>query len=224
MNSDLQNMREWIRICVLVASVGTTLVPVIYAFSPWYKSHLGRAFMLQAVSFSAAIDLTLWFMYWPPDDIRIKFWANAFVFTLIAISTTGLAFMIWKLNYPIRERADMSEPTTHPLLSNATYDKLKFLTVIALPAFAALYLALAGLWDLPSAKEVAGSVTAVNAFFGAILLLSTKAYNNSDAKYDGTIVVSETEDGIKKADLFLKNYENPADVVAQEEVIFKVTQ
>lgn len=86
-----------------------------------------------------------------------------------------------------------------------------------------MYFALAQIWGWPHAEQVMGSIAAVNVFVGVVLAVASKIWNNSDAKYDGVIDVHDPEDGgPKKADLILKNYEDPADVVRQKEVLFKV--
>jgi hypothetical protein len=108
------------------------------------------------------------------------------------------------------------------LLGNQAYDILKWIALILLPALGTLYFAFAQIWGLDYGPEVVGSIVAFDTFLGAVLQLSTKSYNKSDAKYDGVIDVSETEDGIKQATLQLKRYENPADVVNQKQVLFKV--
>jgi len=109
------------------------------------------------------------------------------------------------------------------IFSNRTYDLLKYLAQIFLPAFGVLYFGLAKIWGLPFGDQISGTVLVVDTFLGAILLLSAKSYNKSDAKFDGVLNVTENEDGLKQASLELKNYENPADVVQQKEVLFKVT-
>lgn len=63
------------------------------------------------------------------------------------------------------------------MMSNKTYDILKWVAQLLLPALGALYFALAGLWDFPYGEQVVGTITAVDAFLGAILGLSTVAYN-----------------------------------------------
>lgn len=108
------------------------------------------------------------------------------------------------------------------ILGNKTYDVLKWVALIFLPAVGTLYFALAQIWHLDYGPEVVGSVIALDTFLGAILQISTKSYNKSDAKYDGVIDVQELGDGRKAASLILKNYENPADVVQQKQVLFKV--
>jgi hypothetical protein len=63
------------------------------------------------------------------------------------------------------------------MMSNKAYDVLKFIAQIVLPAIGTLYFALARIWGFPYAEEVVGTITAVDAFLGAILGISTIAYN-----------------------------------------------
>lgn len=74
-------------------------------------------------------------------------------------------------------------------LSNALYNRLKFLSQIFLPAVGTLYFALAGIWGLPSAEEVVGTVVALDTFLGVMLGISSSAYSNNPENYDGTIHV-----------------------------------
>lgn len=78
-----------------------------------------------------------------------------------------------------------------PLLSNSTYDVLKWVATIFLPAFGALYFGLAQIWGLPAAEEVVGTTVVVDTFLGVLLGLSTRQYDNSEAKYDGAFIVNE---------------------------------
>ena len=64
-------------------------------------------------------------------------------------------------------------------LSNETYDKLKWIAQYFLPALGTLYFALAGVWDLPYGEQIVGTITAVDAFLGALLGISTVQYNNN---------------------------------------------
>ena len=43
-------------------------------------------------------------------------------------------------------------------LNNKSYDILKWVALVALPAASALYLTLAGLWHLPYPTEIAGTL------------------------------------------------------------------
>ena len=64
------------------------------------------------------------------------------------------------------------------MLSNKTYDVLKWLTMIVLPALATAYVGLAAIWGWPYADEVAKTTTVVCTLLGALLGISTAQYNN----------------------------------------------
>lgn len=61
-------------------------------------------------------------------------------------------------------------------LTNKTYDLLKWLVIIVLPALATLYSALAAVWGFPYAQEIVTTIAAVAAFLGALLGISTAEY------------------------------------------------
>lgn len=62
-------------------------------------------------------------------------------------------------------------------MKNETYDVLKFIAQIVLPALGTLYFALAKIWGLPFGTEVVGTITAIDTFMGALLGISTNQYN-----------------------------------------------
>lgn len=66
-------------------------------------------------------------------------------------------------------------------MTNKTYDILKYFAQIILPALATLYFALAQIWQLPLAEQVVGTITAIDAFLGAILKISTDAYHKGNS-------------------------------------------
>lgn len=66
------------------------------------------------------------------------------------------------------------------MLNNKTYDVLKWIAQILLPALGTLLFALSKVWGLPYATEIVGTITAVDAFLGAILGISTLQYNKTD--------------------------------------------
>ena len=65
------------------------------------------------------------------------------------------------------------------MLSNKTYDILKWIAQILLPAIGTLYFALATIWGLPYAEQIVGTITAIDAFLGVLLGISTDAYNKA---------------------------------------------
>lgn len=62
-------------------------------------------------------------------------------------------------------------------LSNKVYDILKWIAQLFLPAAGTLYFALASIWGLPYGEEIVGTITAIDAFLGVVLGISTIQYN-----------------------------------------------
>lgn len=62
-------------------------------------------------------------------------------------------------------------------MSNKAYDIIKWIVVIVLPAIGTLYFALAGIWGLPYGEEIVGTITAVDTFLGAVMMISSHQYN-----------------------------------------------
>ena len=69
-------------------------------------------------------------------------------------------------------------------MSNKTFDVLKKIAQVWLPSIATLYFALSQIWGLPYAEQIVGTITAVDAFLGAILGISTKLYNAKQGALD----------------------------------------
>ena len=56
---------------------------------------------------------------------------------------------------------------------------LLWIAQILLPALGSLYFGLAGIWHLPYAEEVVGTLVVVDTFLGTILGISTSNYKKS---------------------------------------------
>lgn len=63
------------------------------------------------------------------------------------------------------------------MLTNKTYDILKWIAQIVLPALGALYFGLSKIWGLPFGEEVVGTIAVIDTFMGALLGISTAQYN-----------------------------------------------
>lgn len=61
-------------------------------------------------------------------------------------------------------------------MSNKTYDILKYIAQIVIPAISTLYFALAKIWGFPYGEEIVGTLSALDAFMGAILKISSNNY------------------------------------------------
>ena len=60
--------------------------------------------------------------------------------------------------------------------SNDTYDVLKWIAQILLPALGTLYFAIANIWGLPYGEQIVGTITAVDTFLGICLGISSDKY------------------------------------------------
>ena len=71
------------------------------------------------------------------------------------------------------------------MLSNKTYDILKYIVTIVLPAVTTLWLTIASIWNIPYGEPIGATMGAITVFLGALIGISSKNYNNS--KDDGLI-------------------------------------
>jgi hypothetical protein len=74
-------------------------------------------------------------------------------------------------------------------MSNRTYDTLKYIALIVLPALATLILALTKIWGIPYGEAIAATITAVDTFLGTTLKISSINYNGR--KLDDVVAMVE---------------------------------
>ena len=65
-------------------------------------------------------------------------------------------------------------------ISNKVYDVRKWVAQYFLPAIGTLYFALSTIWGFPYGEQVVGTITAIDAFLGAILGLSSATYYKNE--------------------------------------------
>lgn len=106
------------------------------------------------------------------------------------------------------------------ILNDKLYAKLKFVSLVLLPALSTLYFTLGSIWEWGSVTQVIGTIAALDAFIGVFLGVSTKAYNKSDRKYDGVISIEDRDSGAKMYSLELHSH--PSELDGKKSVIFKV--
>lgn len=114
------------------------------------------------------------------------------------------------------------QPVKTPFLSNKMYDFWKYVAQIFLPAMGALYFALSQIWGLPYGEEVIGTITAVDIFLGALLLLSSNTYNKAiDSEAGGTLMVDRSE----TSPLLYLELDTPIDTLShQKQIMFRVKE
>ena len=79
-------------------------------------------------------------------------------------------------------------------MTNKMYDILKFVAQIVLPALGTLYFALSSIWGLPYGEEIVGTITAVDAFLGALLRISSDQFYKDGRDIAGTLSINQEND------------------------------
>ena len=105
-------------------------------------------------------------------------------------------------------------------VNNVTYDFIRRLVELVIPAAATLYFTVAQIWGLPNAEQVVGTAAAVSTFLGVILALFRKQYTNSEERFDGVVVSQVLPDEGLRFVLELK--EEPASILSKDELHLKV--
>jgi hypothetical protein len=61
-------------------------------------------------------------------------------------------------------------------VSNKLYDIMKYVVLFFLPAFATLYLSLSNVWPLPYTVQILATISAIQAFIGAVIGVGAAQY------------------------------------------------
>lgn len=107
-------------------------------------------------------------------------------------------------------------------LSNKTYDTLKWVAQILLPALGGLYFAFSDLWNLPKTAEVVGSIAAIDTFLGVLLGITASGYKKLNEPNGGTIQMTGVDPHTGMPDLALTLSQLPADLLAKKTVTLHV--
>ena len=62
-------------------------------------------------------------------------------------------------------------------MNNKTYDILKQIAQVWLPALGVLWFSISRIWGIGYGEEILATITAIDCFLGAVLGVSTMAYN-----------------------------------------------
>lgn len=86
----------------LFGSIGTTIFPILYAFSNWTQRFVGRALMLQSVSVAIAVDFTTLLHFFPQLGLTMALaWLNLLMPVFLGLSALCLTGLMWELNHPL---------------------------------------------------------------------------------------------------------------------------
>ena len=79
-------------------------------------------------------------------------------------------------------------------LSNKTYNAIKWIITIFLPALGAFYFALAQTWGFENSQGVNATINAVITFLGLLIGYSSRQYRkNVEERTDGDLIITEVD-------------------------------
>ena len=85
-------------------------------------------------------------------------------------------------------------------MSNKTYDRLKVIALVVLPATATLVIAIFKIWGLPYGAEIGATITAVATFLGSILTTSSAKYKAENKNELGDAITKQIVENLKRKD------------------------
>ena len=86
-------------------------------------------------------------------------------------------------------RADTDTP--NPVMNNTTYDVIKDVVTLALPAAIALYAGLALIWGWGFSEEVIATGGVLGVFLGVLLKIAAKRYEKLPVVTDGEFIAND---------------------------------
>ena len=104
------------------------------------------------------------------------------------------------------------------ILSDKWYNLAKWFVGIVLPAISAAIFSLSDVFDIENAEQIMGVCAVLATFIGAVAGLSSRNYNNSEERFDGDMIMTDTEDG---STFRLNLNASPEDLAAKDSITFK---
>ena len=83
-------------------------------------------------------------------------------------------------------------------MKSSTYDALRFISLVVLPALATLYVGLGLLWGAPAVEQVVGTIALIDTILGIVIGKSSKNYKEliKSPQVMGDLVVFQDPDGV----------------------------
>lgn len=106
---DVDTLRAWVRVILLITAICVTLFPLLYAaFSPWYHSRLGVAVMLQSVAIALTIDYAAGVRYIFPNASReVLLYVYLVLLSLVALTSLFLTVVLLYINFSKKEHQNV---------------------------------------------------------------------------------------------------------------------
>ena len=105
-------------------------------------------------------------------------------------------------------------------MNEKTYNRLKTLALVWIPAITTAYFTISGIWNIPHTAQVIGTLTALDTALGVILHVSTRSYR-ANPPTDGALVVDTSH---PEKDVYSLELTTPPEVLPSKDMItLKVT-
>jgi hypothetical protein len=135
--------------------------------------------LLPALSIFYLALATSWNLPYPTEIVATIAALDAFLAALLGVSTSNYKVRAASLHFSLAEA--FGTPLNGWILPKVAYDILSWTAQIFLPALAALYFTLAGVWQLPYSDQVVATIMAVDTFLGMLLGFSTSQFHKQVA-------------------------------------------
>ena len=103
-------------------------------------------------------------------------------------------------------------------ISNKTYDTLKWIALILLPALAVFVGGLNAYWNIPNSEAIVGTIVLVDTLLGALLQISS----NKTESFDGFLAPNGVDEDTGNPNLKMTLTTLPQDIVEAKSVRLKV--
>jgi hypothetical protein len=102
---DVETLRAVMRVMLVVTAICVMLFPALYAsFSPWYRSRLGIAVMLQSLSIALTIGYSAGRQYIFPDaPEHVRILVYIVLLSLVSLTSLFQTTVLLYLNFRIKK-------------------------------------------------------------------------------------------------------------------------
>lgn len=80
---------------MFAAAFLTTAFPLLYAFSPWWRSKVGRSLMIRSLSYALLIDVTLFLEFYPMKPGLWLVLLETVLFFALAFGSAATLAALW---------------------------------------------------------------------------------------------------------------------------------
>lgn len=136
--------------------------------------------LLPALSVLYMALAPLWNLPYPTEIAATIAAVDVFLAVLLGISTN--TFKVNNPMYRLNLVKLAGDTDQNWVLSTPMYDTLTWIAQIFLPALAALYAGLSGVWGLPYSEQIVGTIVALDTFLGLLLGFSTAEFHKKVAQ------------------------------------------